>query len=96
MSLFKKKKTGMEEPMDLDSVMKKYDQESNVRVWEGKPRIAVNVILATFSLFCLCVTLFTSWLEELRLTTFVAWIVFLGFLLFPAKKSGHKTNNNPW
>ena len=96
MSLFKKKKTGMEEPMDLDSVMKKYDQESNVRVWEGKPRIAVNVILATFSLFCLCVTLFTSWLEELRLTTFVAWIVFLGFLVFPAKKSHQRVNHIPW
>ncbi len=83
MSLFKKKKA--EEPMDLDSVMKKYDRESNVRIWEGKPRIAVNVILAIFSLFCLYVTLFASWLEELRLTTFVAWIVFLGYLVFPAK-----------
>ena len=96
MSLFKKGKNHMTEPMDLDSVMKKYDQESNVRIWEGKPRIAVNVILATFSLFCLYVTLFTSWLEELRLTTFVAWIVFLGFLVFPAKKTGHKVNHIPW
>ena len=64
MKLFKKAKPKLQEPMDLDSVMKKFDQESNVRIWEGKPRIAVNVILATFSLFCLYVTLFTSWLEE--------------------------------
>ena len=55
MSLFKKKNKA-EEPMDLDSVMKKYDQESNVRIWEGTPRIVVNVILATFALFCLYVT----------------------------------------
>ena len=95
MSLFKKK-TKTEEPMDLDSVMKKYDQESNVRIWEGTPRIVVNVILAAFSLFCLYVTLFTSWLEELRLTTFVAWIVFLGFLVFPAKKSHQRPNHIPW
>ena len=94
MSLFKKKKT--EEPMDLDSVMKKYDRESNVRVWEGTPRIVVNVILAVFSLFCLYVTLFASWLEELRLTTFVAWIVFLGYLVFPAKKSHQRVNHIPW
>ena len=95
MSLFKKKpKT--EEPMDLDSVMKKYDQESNVRIWEGTPRIVVNVILAVFSLFCLYVTLFASWLEELRLTTFVAWIIFLGFLVFPAKKSHQRPNHIPW
>ncbi len=95
MALFKKKpKT--EEPMDLDAVMKKFDRESNVRIWEGKPRFAVNCTLAAFSLFCMCVTLFTSWLEELRLTTFVAWIVLLGFLVFPAKKGQQKTNYIPW
>ncbi len=93
---FLKKKAKPEEPMDLEAVMKKFDQESNVRVWEGKPRIAVNCVLAVFSLFCLYVTLFASWLEELRLTTFVAWIVFLGFLVFPARKSHHRKNHIPW
>ena len=93
MSLFDKK---AQEPMGLDEVMKKYDRESNVRIWEGKPRIVVNLILATFSLFCLCVTLFASWLEELRLTTFVAWIVLLGYLVFPAKKGRQRVNYIPW
>ena len=93
---FLKKKTKTEEPMDLDAVMKKYDRESNVRVWEGKSRFAVNCVLAAFSLFCLYVTLFTSWLEELRLTTFVAWIVLLGFLVFPARKGHQRVNYIPW
>ncbi len=96
MSLFKKKTAKPEEPMDLESVMKKYDQESNVRIWEGKPRFVVNCILASFSLFCLYVTLFTSWLEEIRLTSFMAFIVFIGFLVFPAKKSHVKPNTIPW
>ena len=96
MALFKKKAPAPAEPMDLEAVMKKYDQESNVRVWEGKPQLAVNFVLATFSLFCIYVTLFTSWLEELRLTSFVAWIVFLGFLVFPARKGHQKTNYIPW
>ena len=95
MSLLKKKPR-QEEPMDLESVMKKYDQESNVRVWEGKPRLVVDIILALFSLFCIYVTLFTSWLEELRLTSFMAWIVFLGFLVFPARKGHQKVNSLPW
>ena len=47
MALFHKKPKP-EEPMDLDAVMKKYDQESNTRVWEGKPRLAVNCVLAAF------------------------------------------------
>ena len=95
MSLFKKSPQ-VQEPMDLDAVMKKYDRESNIRIWEGKARIAINCVLACFSLFCIYVTLFTSWLEELRLTSFVAWIVFLGFLVFPAKKGVQKVNHMPW
>ena len=97
MALFKKKNVNtVEEPMDLDAVMKKYDQESNVRIWEGKPRFAVNCVLATFSLFCIYVTLFTSWLEEHRLTSFMACIIFMGFLVFPARKGAQKTNHMPW
>ena len=97
MAFFKKNKTPeVQEPMDLDAVMKKYYRESNVRIWEGKPKAAVTCVLAVFSLFCIYVTLFTSWLEEIRLTTFVAWIVFLGYLVFPAKKGHQKVNSMPW
>ena len=95
MALFKKTQTAPE-PTDLESVMKKYDQESNVRVWEGKPRLAINCVLALFSLFCIYVTLFASWLDELQLTTFVAFIVFIGFLVFPAHKGVQKVNCLPW
>ncbi|MBR6654301.1 MAG: TRAP transporter permease [Oscillospiraceae bacterium] len=97
MALFRKKTPLTEEgPMDLDAVMKKYDQESNVRIWEGKPKIVVTCILAAFSIFCIYVTLFASWLEELRLTSFVAFIVFLGYLVFPARKGVQKVNYLPW
>jgi len=96
MDFFKKKNTVNPEVMDLDAVMKKYDQESNTRVWEGKPKIAVQCVLAAFSLFCIYVTLFASWLEELRLTTFVAFIILIGYLVFPAKKGVQKVNYMPW
>ena len=97
MALFKKKAAPVAEgPMDLDAVMKKYDRESNTRVWEGTPRLVVNIVLALFSLFVIYVTLFTSWLEEIRLTSFMACIVFMGFLVFPAKKGMQKTNFMPW
>jgi len=97
MKFFKKKTAPIaSEPMDIDAVMKKYDRESNIRIWEGKPKIAVNCILAIFSLFCIYVTLFASWLEEIRLTSFVAFIVLLGYLVFPAKKGTQKVNYIPW
>ena len=89
---FKKKKNTVEAnaPMDLDEVMKKYDRESNVRTWEGVPKILVNIVLATFAVFCIYVTLFTSWLEEIRLTSFMAFIILIGFLVYPVKKGKQK------
>lgn len=97
MGLFDKNKTQNEpEAMDLDAVMKKYDRESNTRIWEGWQKWAVTSVLAIFSLFCIGVTLFASWLEEIRLTSFVAFIVFIGYLVFPAKKGHQKVNHMPW
>ena len=37
---------------ELDAIMRKYDRESNVRVWEGKPKIFVGIVLAAFSMYC--------------------------------------------
>ena len=95
---FSKKKVADEvnAPMDLDEVMKKYHRESNTRVWEGTPKIIVNIVLAAFALFCIYVTLFTSWLEEIRLTSFMACIVLIGYLMYPVKKGKQKVNFMPW
>lgn len=81
---------------NVDAVMKKYDRESNVRIWEGVPKWIVTGILAFFSIFCICVTLFATWLEEVRLTSFVAFIVLMGYLIFPARKGVQKVNRMPW
>ncbi len=92
----KKKVSKTEEPMDLDSVMKKFDRESNTRVWEGKPKIVINCILATFALFCIYVTFFATWLDAVRLSSFIGCIVFIGYLVYPIKKGAQKTNYIPW
>ena len=97
MAFFNKKKTAVsQEPMDLDAVMKKFDRESNTRIWEGKPKMVVSCILAVFSVFCLYVTLFTTMLEEVRLTSFMAFIIVIGYMVFPAKKGVQKVNFMPW
>ena len=96
MALFKKKAVAADAPMDVEAVMKKYDRESNVRLWEGKPKIAINCILAAFSLFCIYVTFFATWLDLVRLASFVGCIVFIGFLVFPARKGAQRVNYIPW
>lgn len=80
---------------DVDSVMRKYDRESNTRIWEGKPKIAITVILAAFSLWCIYVTLFATFLEEIRLTSFMGLIILMGFLIYPSKKGDQKVNYMP-
>ena len=98
MALFKKKTVSEEtqEPMSLDAVMKKFDRESNTRVWEGTPKLIVTCILAVFAVFCIYVTLFATWLDEVRLTSFMAFILFIGYLVYPAKKGVQRTNYMPW
>lgn len=71
---------------DVDAVMKKYDRESNIRVWTGKYKLAVRGLLVAFSLWCIYVTLFATFLEEIRLTSFLGLIILIGFLTYPAKK----------
>ena len=81
---------------DLDALMRKYDRESNTRVWEGWQRWAVGAIMVIFSLYCISMTLFYSGLPETRLAAFLAMIVFIGFLTYPVKKGHVKVNSMPW
>ena len=80
---------------DVDAVMKKYDRESNIRVWTGKYKLAVRGLLVAFSLWCIYVTLFATFLEEIRLTSFLGLIILIGFLTYPAKKGDIRENYMP-
>ncbi len=79
----------------VEAVMKKYDRESNTRVWEGIPKLIVSGILVAFSLWCIYVTLFATFLEEIRLTSFMGLIILMGFLIYPAKKGEQRVNHMP-
>ncbi len=80
----------------ISAVMKKYDRESNTRIWEGKAKLLVTMVLVAFSLWCIWVTLFATFLEEIRLTSFMGLIVLMGFLIYPAKKGEQRPNHIPW
>ena len=81
---------------DVDAIMRKFDRESNTRIWEGAPKIIVDAILVIFSLFCLYVTLFANFMEQVRLTSFLAYVMCIGFLTYPAKKGKVRVNHMPW
>ena len=46
---------------DVDEIMKKYDRESNVRIWEGVPKQIVRGVLAAFMLFMVYMNLWATW-----------------------------------
>lgn len=81
---------------DLDEVMKKYDRESNTRVWEGTPKLVVKVLAVLISLYCMYVTLFSGAAQNVRLYNFLAMMLVLGYLTYPIKKGNVKPNSFPW
>ena len=81
---------------DVDAIMRKFDRESNTRVWEGVPKFIVNSLTVLFALFCIYVTLFANFMEQIRLSSFLGLVVLIGFLTYPAKKGKVRVNYMPW
>ena len=82
---------------DVEAVMRKYDRESNTRVWEGAPKAVISAIMALFSVYCIGMTLFSTELPETKLTRFLACVIIIGYLIYPARKNGRvRVNYMPW
>ena len=81
---------------DVDAIMRKYDRESNTRIWTGIPKTIVGIILALFSMYCIYVTLFANFLEQVRLSSFLGLVIVMGYLTYPAKKGRMQPNYMPW
>ena len=81
---------------DVDEVMRKYDRESNTRIWTGWQQIVVKILMVAFALYCIGMTLFSKAMAEIRLPLFMGFIVIAGFLNFPASKKHVKPNHMPW
>ena len=81
---------------DVDEVMRKYDRESNTRIWSGWRAIVIKVFMACFAVYCICMTLFSTAMPEIRLPLFMGFIILAGFLNFPANKHHVRPNYLPW
>lgn len=80
---------------DVEAIMKKYDRESNTRIWEGVPKTVVRYLLAAFALLMVYMNLFANWDEQVRRSLFVGIVIILSFLVYPAKKGSTKKNHIP-
>lgn len=106
MNIFKKKEKAQEpdivsstsngDDVDAEAIMRKYDKESNTRIWEGVPKIVITGIMVAFSIYCICMTLFSLEQAETRLARFVAGIIIIGYLMYPASKTDERVNHISW
>lgn len=81
---------------DVEAVMKKYDRESNVRIWVGTPGKIIRYLCAAFSVYCIWVTLFSTMMPEEKLNLFLGLILVIGYLNYPISKKHVRPNHIPW
>ena len=82
--------------LDAETLMRKFDKESNTRIWEGTPAIIVRVVVVAFSLYCIWSTLSSVAALEKRLTMFMALVIIMGYLTYPASRHHVRHNYIPW
>lgn len=88
---------GETEQINVDALMAEYDRESNTRHYAGVPKVIVRFVLAAFALYVFYMNLISVWPEQIRRASFVGLIVFMAFMLYPAKrKSAKRVNYVPW
>ncbi len=81
---------------EVDAMMKKFDLESNTRIWEGWQKWVVMSISALFAAYCIWSTLYSRAGIEIRLTAFLGFIIIIGYLNYPRSKHHVNVNELPW
>jgi TRAP transporter 4TM/12TM fusion protein len=77
-------------------IMQKYDRESNIREFKGVPRKIVRYLLVFFSLYAVFL-LFYPGETRFERASFVGYIVFMVYVMFPVKMGMQgKINYIPW
>ena len=81
---------------DVDAIMKKYDRESNTRIWEGVPKQVVRWLTVAFGVFMIVLNMFLKMDERARRPLFLGLVLILVFIYYPIKKGSQKVNHMPW
>ncbi len=83
-----------DEVVDADKIMQEFDRESNTRIFTGWRKHVITGLLCSFSVYMISMALlFPNATKYTKLTTFMAFILFIGYLIFPAYKKQTKRIN---
>lgn len=89
--------TGTGTMADVEEIMKKYDRESNTRIWTGTPGMIIKFAMAAFALFMIWLNLFANWDERIRRCLFLGTIIVFAFIMYPMRKGDtSRVNHMPF
>ncbi len=78
---------------EVNEIMAKYDRESAVRIFSGNKALIVKLMLIAFTVFAVGINTVIHLNAQVHRTTFIALVLFLAYLLYPAKKDAPKNTN---
>ena len=78
---------------EVNEIMAKYDRESAVRIFSGNKALLVKLMLVAFTIFAVAINTVVHLNAQVHRTTFIALVLFLAYLLYPAKKDAPKNTN---
>lgn len=78
---------------EVNEIMAKYDRESAVRIFSGNKALLVKLLLVAFTVFAVAINTVLHLNAQVHRTTFIAFVLFLAYLLYPAKKDAPKNTN---
>ena len=82
---------------EVNEIMAKYDRESATRIFSGNKALLIKGLLIAFTLFAVSINTFIRLNAQVHRSVFIACILFLAYLLYPARKNAPKnTNKVPW
>jgi len=82
---------------EIGDLMAEFDRESNTRHFTGTPLLIVKGMLIAFTLYVFWMTLIATPPEQIRRSSFIGLLIFLGFINYPIKRSHAKrVNQIPW
>ncbi|MDR0599117.1 MAG: TRAP transporter fused permease subunit [Treponema sp.] len=91
------KKDSVFTEQETGDLISQFDRESNVRRFSGIPGRLIKGLLLFFAAYVFWVTLIANLPEQVRRSFFLGILVFCGFLLYPARRSGTRRENHiPW
>lgn len=82
---------------EIGDLMAEFDRESNTRHFTGTPHLIVKGMLIAFTFYVFWMTLIATPPEQIRRSSFIGLLIFLGFINYPIKRSHAKrVNQIPW